>query len=223
MPAYHELKCIFIHVPKTAGTSFATELKHANGGSVDLAGPSTSAQRARMDWPKDNLQHVTWRDLPKFVAPSIWQDYFAFTIVRNPWSYVRSLYSYERRQDRVERVASMPLATYNRTLLAASLPFSEWLQVRCTAEGPLALHQQIRFVEDGPRELDLVWAGDPAPLWEQLCKRLGLPVTDLPVLNASNSGPIPLSKGDIELVGQHFSEDIAAFGFKPPSVAHAQV
>lgn len=65
-------KCIFIHIPKTAGTSIILELN-----------------KDKMV-PRD---HATWRDY-KRKSPYLFEKYYKFSFVRNPWDRVVSSYHY---------------------------------------------------------------------------------------------------------------------------------
>jgi hypothetical protein len=65
-----ELKCIQIHIPKTAGVSIRKSL-----------------------FDKDPDKHMHWYpDHPKYKKK--WNKYFTFTFVRNPWDRIVSCYEF---------------------------------------------------------------------------------------------------------------------------------
>jgi hypothetical protein len=68
----HEHKFIFVHVPKTGGTSIESLL--------DLSG----------------AKHNTARQYRNFF-PDVWKRYFSFAFVRNPWDRVLSFYMFRKQ------------------------------------------------------------------------------------------------------------------------------
>lgn len=71
-----ELKCIFIHVPKAAGTTIRVSLDLKEDG----AGPLFQG-------------HVPWQ-FYRDNHPFEWTHYFKFACIRNPWSRFWSSYKY---------------------------------------------------------------------------------------------------------------------------------
>lgn len=65
--------CIFIHIPKTAGSSITTQL---NKGTKVVG-----------------REHATWREY-KARSPFYFNNSFKFTFVRNPWDRIVSTYFY---------------------------------------------------------------------------------------------------------------------------------
>ena len=66
----HELKCIFIHIPKCAGSSVNQQLKLK---SVGFSGHSSASYHSE------------------------YKDYFSFTFIRNPYDRIVSAYKYFRK------------------------------------------------------------------------------------------------------------------------------
>jgi len=88
----HEHKCIFVHIPKTAGTSINTFFH-----------PDVTFLHAKPDYkrlfgwcPKRKLhmQHATAKQLleTELITQEQWDTYFKFTFVRNPWDRAYSDY-----------------------------------------------------------------------------------------------------------------------------------
>lgn len=72
----HKHKCIFIHIPRTGGTSIETILSGKNWWQVN---PQTK-----------HLNFIT----AKKIYNNYWEEYFKFTFIRNPWERTLSLLKY---------------------------------------------------------------------------------------------------------------------------------
>ena len=77
----HSHRCIYVHIPKTAGNS----VNRVFG----------------IDWEnhKDLARYATE------VSPEIFASYFKFAIVRNPWDRLFSDYNYQRKKSRAGKLA----------------------------------------------------------------------------------------------------------------------
>src|SRR5215813_14048351 len=76
----HKHKFIFVHIPKTAGTSIEEALR------------DETCQLLRNEWdhtraPHAPLNHLTLRELADchILTPAQLKSYFKFCFVRNPW------------------------------------------------------------------------------------------------------------------------------------------
>jgi|TARA_R110002167_G_scaffold170045_2_gene368030 chondroitin 4-sulfotransferase 11 len=77
----HELKCIFIHIPRCAGTYVEKVLDGRDWWRVDKAQKHLSAEEAKARYS------------------DVWDEYFKFGFVRNPWALEVSWYFWKNRQD----------------------------------------------------------------------------------------------------------------------------
>ena len=71
----HQRRCIFVHIPKTAGKSINR-----------LFG---------MEWQK----HKDLSCYAKELSPQVFTNYFKFAIVRNPWDRMLSDYNFQKRKN----------------------------------------------------------------------------------------------------------------------------
>ena len=72
---YDKLQCIFIHIPKAAGTSIELKLKEINDKHQMIGGHSTAFSIMKN-------------------KPKVYQNYFTFTLVRHPYERLYSAYKY---------------------------------------------------------------------------------------------------------------------------------
>jgi hypothetical protein len=110
----HSHKFIFIKSEKTAGTSLESALsQYCSGDDVvtpindyrhnrDESGrfmhQSMNAEEfIKLDLP--NLQHVDAATIKRMVPDDVWNNYFKFSITRNPWDRIISDFFWKKRQD----------------------------------------------------------------------------------------------------------------------------
>jgi hypothetical protein len=81
MVVCHNLKCIYIHIPKTAGTSVERFLRDNNKNGLDYHGVRDGR----------SLHHFTGFELKRELGV-IYNNYYKFTIIRNPYDRLLSEY-----------------------------------------------------------------------------------------------------------------------------------
>lgn len=74
----HELKCIFIHIPRTAGSSIEKQLIGKDWWNVDKKTKHLIASQA------------------KKIYSEYWEEYFKFSFVRNPYSRMLSISKFNK-------------------------------------------------------------------------------------------------------------------------------
>lgn len=99
MPIAHKYKCVFIHIPRTGGTSVEKLLGvHRDWPDVDL-----EVFHGQFDQKEDylQLQHLSYPEMCAIRDISQTHDYFKFTIVRNPWGRLVSEYYWQKLQESI--------------------------------------------------------------------------------------------------------------------------
>lgn len=87
----HRHRYVFVHIPKTGGTSLtlALELRVGRDDIILSDTPKGTRRRARVKGVRSRgrlWKHSTLTDIEGLVDPAIFDDYLLFTLVRNPWT-----------------------------------------------------------------------------------------------------------------------------------------
>ncbi|MEZ5768502.1 MAG: sulfotransferase family 2 domain-containing protein [Paracoccaceae bacterium] len=204
---------IFVHAPKTGGTSLALALEaRAMADDVMLGDtPKAKKRRRRLEGVKSSgrlWKHAMLTDLYGLVTQAEIEDFFVFTLVRNPWDRVVSYYHWLRDQ-RFDHPA---------VTLARSQDFAGFLRQPEVTDS-LRAQPFGRYVVDaaGVDRANLYirlehLAEDLAPLEAHLGFRLG----DIPRVNLSNRDRDwrrYYGDSEAEIVRELCETDIKRFGY----------
>lgn len=103
----HSRRFIFIKSAKTAGTSLEAALSNYCSGS-DVVTPLGDFEFNRDETGRwvhrarnaEGFEQHDWGvTIRNKVGPAVWNDYFKFSIARNPWDRVVSLFTWKARND----------------------------------------------------------------------------------------------------------------------------
>ena len=194
----HRHRCIFIHIPKNAGTSIRQALGLVGGG------------------------HRPWRYHAN-TQPQVWRQYISFAVVRNPWDRVVSAYQHAKMQTSHWH-AGQSIAHPDYQLLADK-SFEECLAILCRQPGRLSHESwldQTQWIVDveSPDKTTMVQSllryETLADDFARFCRRLRVDGQALPTLNTSQrSGDYRsyYSEQTKNMVAQLYAEDIQRFGY----------
>ncbi|WP_294610276.1 sulfotransferase family 2 domain-containing protein [uncultured Roseovarius sp.] len=204
-------RLIFVHIPKTGGTSMALALEGRAMADDILIGDTPKARRragrlkgvaaAGRLW-----KHATLADIDGLVGLGTIREAFTFTLVRNPWDRMVSYYHWLRGQG----------FDHPSVRLAQAQDFSGFVNAPVTqkawranpARAYMTAADGVEYCTSYIRLEHL--EEDAAPLWDHLGFRL-----DLPRANTSDHADYRsyYSPADAALLGRIAAEDIARFGY----------
>lgn len=209
----HAKRYIFVHIPKTGGTSMALALESRVGKDDILFGDTPKAKkrskRQKVLTSNGRLwKHSRMADLDGLFDENVIADYFVFTITRNPWDRFVSYYHWLREQN------------FDHVLvqLARELSFSEFLHHPVNAVA-LAQDQTADYLIDraGVYRGDMVFRletlATELPLLEQ---KLGIQLGPLPHINASTRQRDYrgfYNDVDAEVIATAYARDIAKYDY----------
>ena len=90
----HKYKFIFLHIPKCAGTSVNKMLSEKT--NFDYKSPNYEFLYGWCPKRKIFMQHATVQELFELdlISANIWNSYYKFTIIRNPWDRIISSFNW---------------------------------------------------------------------------------------------------------------------------------
>lgn len=181
---------IFIHIPKTGGTSINRALK--------LPPPDKSKQIAK---------HYTLAVIKKHLPPNIWAEAYKFAFVRNPYERLFSHYQYRLKHGRV---------LHNH---GQQLSFTEWVKQVLPATEPNNLQAQHLWISTQEEQIEVDFVGKFEQLtadFQQICSDLNIPKVKLPHLNKSTQQGQYLDAFDEKskaIAAAYYEKDLQLFNY----------
>ena len=230
----HERKFIFVHIPKAAGTSIITTFGDDDGVEAESGdGPLLPFEpdANKFDPPPPHLR-ITDYVKYGYVTQAMFDAYFKFSFVRNPWDRLVSEYKYRRLASKYDF----------KTFVFEHFPRPAWRDEYCH------VIPQYDFLHDtrGNRLVDYVGKLENLQQGvDAICARLGLPAQmlehrnkSLSLLNRRDIGPYHVLKTlrdylsirqkrntfshyteyydqeTVDFVSRIYIKDIEAFGYR---------
>lgn len=95
----HKHRCIFIHIPKTGGASIEHIIWPSKKDKTELNLWMGFTSKYSNKYQTGGLQHLLASQVKKEVGDNTFDNYFKFTIVRNPWDKAISQYTYMKKRE----------------------------------------------------------------------------------------------------------------------------
>lgn len=174
----HHYKCIFVHIPKNAGQSIEHVFLDLLGLTWETRAPLLLRHNDRPEIGPPSLAHLTAREYVeyKYVTQDMFNEYFKFAFVRNPWSRMVSMYKYIGYNEKCE---------FKEFLL-------EDFRNRILEEDYWFVRPQSDFIYSEEKNLLVDYVGRFEDLqngFNYVCNRLGVRPSHLPHVNSYKRSP----------------------------------
>ena len=170
----HAHRCLFVHIPKTAGQSIeAYFMQHLGLPESERDALLLSRNRQPHLGPP-RLSHLKAREYLTcgHVTPEQFQGYYKFSFVRNPWDRLVSFYKYRGHAHRYDF----------KTFVFKHMPEPGWTNDYCH----VTPQYDFLYDEDGHCLVDFVGRYENLQVdFDRVCQAVGLPVGTLPHANKS--------------------------------------
>jgi hypothetical protein len=198
----HEYQAIFIHIPKTAGTSITEELKKLPKKHENLS-------------PKLSKHAKAW-EVRALLGKELWDNYFTFSFVRNPWDLMVSSYHWW-----LQKAVNMKQYSGHVKKIQNKGNFREFLRSKygqkMINERYGDLYDWLADPKTGRRIIDYVGSVESLQEdWQHICRRLGIEPGSVGQHNPTRRDDYREYYDDKskDLVAQRFARSIREFGYE---------
>lgn len=222
---------IFVHIHKTAGTAITKELESSIAWN-DLSITGSSSGNVKEHWYKTRFaleMHSPANAIRNVVGDEVWQNYYTFAFVRDPYRRILSLYTWLDGLVKARGIKGFERYIWPQKGIwdwpgtkayVATSNFSEFLRHPLVETGsPGALPMVESLYEDNELLVDFV--GKQESLDQDIAtirSKVGLSGASVPRTNATASKVEPknyyASQADLDLVYERYRADFEAFGYK---------
>ena len=198
-------KFIFLHIYKTAGTSISKYLEKYDDSYNLYYFIKSIALRNTTLHNKLCPKHVNALTIKRTVGDKIYNDYFKFCFVRNPWDWQVSLYHFVLRDK----------TNQHFNIISSFKTFDEYIEWRVNEEKRL----QKSFIIDDEGNVIVDFIGRYELLnqdFEKICEKINIKPIKLPHLNKSERDNYRSYYNDHtrQLVQKAYIEDIEFFNYE---------
>lgn len=200
-------KWMFIHIPKTGGSSIVSHLwRHADVEGVVNGCDSGEDQFRWRNINKDIHQHASLRDTINILGDHV-QGYFKFCVVRNTWDLLVSLWCYWHKLSKYPDPFRHAVNVVNN-----HDTFKSYVS-NCKVD------LQLDAIRSADSQVDMDYIARFDHLDEDvkfIFDKINLPINKLPVINITKHAHYSTFYDDetVGIVNRRWCEDINYFNFK---------
>jgi hypothetical protein len=155
--------------------------------------------------------HAKALTIRRMLEAQKWDDYFKFAFVRNPWSYVLSMYYYGKRK---KQPTTNPHLTQARIM-----NFDDYIETFIANNS--SLEQQKAWITDENNKIIVDFVGrfeNLAADYYQILEKLGLPQKPLPGMNIDHAKSQKsyrsfYNEKTRQIIQEKYQDDINSFGY----------
>lgn len=114
----YKYQCIFVHIPKAGGTSVEDVIWPSNHDRTEANLWKGLVGEYSNKYQTGGLQHLLASQIRQEVSEDIFNQFFKFTVVRNPWDKAVSQFSYMKTRPDLRQLIGMKENTEFKTYLA---------------------------------------------------------------------------------------------------------
>ena len=213
--AIRENRLWFVDIPRTSSSSIKVELARHFGpayGKTNIIESEFATEQYLPD-------HMLAREVRDLLGQAVWDEIFSFTIVRNPWDRVLSLYNYRMKRGKIPEAWS--LAEFVKRMVEATerTPYFDYHALRRGAA------EFVLDVDDTVLVKHVLRYEERAAGLEKVARRVGLPnLGRIHVQGASTPGQDfrhEYDEASRDLVAERFAKDVLLFDYtfleRPPT------
>ena len=206
---HSEKKCIFIHIPKTGGTTICRGL---NPIGFESGGTRTFFKKNKYMGLNISVKHYPARFLKEYILED---DYFIFSFVRNPWDLLVSSYFWWNKPDTGKKfkkiktkVCSMKFKDY---ILSEYVCYINEINTHGLGQHYWLLNEKQEYIVDFVGRCENI-END----FNFICDEVGFERQELLKHNKSKHSHYTKYYDDEtrEIVAEKYAKDIEYFGYK---------
>ncbi len=170
----HHYKCLFIHIPKTAGQSIEHIFLRQLGLAWETRAPLLLRYNDRPELGPSMLMHLKASEYARcrYMTDEQFGAYFKFAFVRNPWDRMVSFYRYLGLSQRMDFKPFVMTTFRNQIWHSGGWFVGPQYQYVCNDEGEI--------VADFVGKFESIQSD-----FDQVCQRIGLEAQPIPHANPS--------------------------------------
>jgi chondroitin 4-sulfotransferase 11 len=217
MPIAHNKKLIFIHIPRTGGTSVEKNLSLiAKSNKEDLEvfyGKIFSPKIKAHNFSSDYLHHLRAAEIKEIVGEKIFNSYFKFAFVRNPWDKLVSLHTRLKEHKSPDLCKAFGIETLR------NVSFERFIDLLKNRPQHHHLYPQYKFVTNEDKKTIVDFIGKFENLekdFYKVCKKAKLRFKRLPKKNRTKHTHYSKYYTDTtkKIVAEIYADDIEMFQYE---------